>query len=94
MKIKEFKKYVDEAYKNGKDDDVEFWLELENEGVMCELKSIGQFHIKRDMTITVSPNGRKIYSSKELTKEELDLKTQRDNLVKKLQTIESVLLED
>lgn len=46
------------------------------------------------MTITVSPNGRKIYSSKELTKEELDLKTQRDNLVKKLQTIESVLLED
>lgn len=36
MKIKEFKKYVDEAYKNGKDDDVEFWLELESEDVMCE----------------------------------------------------------
>ena len=76
MKIKDFKKYVDEAYKNGKDNDIEFWLQLEDEEVMCELESIGQFHIVRDMTITVKTIGNKIYSSKELTKEQLDLREQ------------------
>lgn len=94
MKIKDFKKYVDEAYKKGEDNDVEFWLQLEDEEVMCELESIGQFHIVRDMTITVKPIGNKIYSSKELTEEQLDLKEQRDKVIKKLQKIESVLIED
>lgn len=94
MKIKDFKKYADEAYKNGEDNDVEFWLQLEDEEIMCELESIGQFHIVRDMTITVKPIENKIYSSKELTEEQLDLKEQRDKVIKKLQKIESVLIED
>lgn len=94
MKIKDFKKYVDEAYKKGEDNDVEFWLQLEDEDVMCELESIGQFHIVRDMTITVKPIYNKIYSSKELTEEQLNLKEQRDKAIKKLQKIESVLIED
>lgn len=95
MKIKEFKKYIDEAYKksdNG-NEEVEFWLQLEDEVVLCELESIGQFHIVKDMTVTIRPNENKIYSNKELTDEELNFKKQRDELIKKIQRIESVLIE-
>ena len=94
MKIKEFKKYVDEAYKNGKDDNVEFWLELEDDSIMCELESIGQFHIVRDMTITIRPSGSKVCSTKELSDEQLDFKGQRDNLERKIQKIQRIINEN
>ena len=94
MKIKEFKKYVDEAYKNGENDNVEFWLELEDDSIMCELESIGQFHIVRDMTITIKLSGSKVYSSKELSDEQLDFKEQRDNLERKIHKIQRIINED
>lgn len=62
--------------------DIEFWLKLQDDEIPCYIDSIGQFSVIPDITLTVAPNSNKIYSTRELTKEEYDYKTKYDNILK------------
>lgn len=92
MKIKELKEYIDEAYTRGKECDVEFWLKLEDDVIMCDLESIGQFNIIPDMTITIKiADEQKVYSTKKLTKEQIDYRKKYEELSKTLEEIRALL---
>lgn len=95
MKIKELKQFIDEAYKKGKENDVEVWLRLDDgEEIIGEIESIGQFNIVPDMTITFKPAGDKIYGSRPLTKEQLDYKRKYENLQKKINKFLDLVMEE
>ena len=52
MKIKELKRLVDKAYKNGKDADVEFYLINNKLGIVeLVLDYVGQFSVIPDIVI-------------------------------------------
>lgn len=87
MKISEFKKYVDEAYKKGKDADVEFWIILDDgTEFIAELESLGQFNFIPDMTVTVKPanNEQKIYTTKIVDEKQFDYREAYTKLVKEI----------
>lgn len=97
MKISELYAYIEQAMgenKQNADCDVEFWLHLQDTQVICELESIGQFNVIPDMTITIKPNDNKIYSSKELSKEELEFKQKYENLQKRIEKVSYILLNN
>lgn len=94
MKIAELKKYVDAAYKKGKDCDVEVWIELEGSSILGEIESIGQFNFVPDMTLTIKPKGNnKIFSTKPLSKEQFDYKQKYEKISKKLEKLKGILNE-
>ena len=95
MKIKELKEIVDKAYKNGEENDIEFYIELNDTTIMCDLERVGQFHIIPDMTITFKISSEtKIYSSKPLTKEQINYRKKCMKLEEKINAIYSILNED
>ena len=89
MKIKQLKELVDNAYKNSKEGnaEVDCWLQLEDDTVMCDIERVGQFQVIPDMTITFKPTGDTIYSYSELTEEQLDYKKKYEELEKRLEEI-------
>lgn len=96
MKIKELKRYVDKAYKKGKDCKVEVWFLLDDDtSIMCDIDSIGQFHIIPDMTITfkISDGNNKIYCSEPISKEQMDYRKKYNNLKREAEKISEILRE-
>ena len=90
MKIKELKEFVDKAYENGKECDVEFWIKLDDgTDLLAELESIGQFYTIPDMTLTLKPSDkeRKIYTTKIVDEKQFDYKKAYQKLVRKIQEI-------
>lgn len=90
MKIKELKKYVDKAYENGEECDVEFWIELDDgQSFIADVESIGQFNLVPDMTITVKPKneGNKIYTTKIVDVEQFNYRDAYQTLVKNLEEL-------
>ncbi|MBR6689738.1 MAG: hypothetical protein IKL65_00205 [Bacilli bacterium] len=95
MKIIELKELVDKAYEKGKDCDVEVWLHLDDdEEVMGEIESIGQFDLVPDMTITFKTNEGKVFGSEPLTEEQLNYKNRYEKLKKKICKVSEILVEE
>lgn len=90
MKIAEFKKYIDEAYKKGKDAEVEFWIKLDDETeLIADLESLGQFSVIPDMTVTVKPsnNEQKIYTTKIVDEKQFNYREAYKKLVKEIKKL-------
>ena len=90
MKIKELKKYVDNAYKKGKECEVEFWIKLDDgTDIISELDSIGQFSFIPDMTITIKPknNEQKIYTTKIIDEKQFNYRKAYLDLQKEIQRL-------
>lgn len=95
MKIKELKEIVDIAYKNGKNNDIEFYIQLEDLTIMCDVESIGQFHVIPDMTLTFKlSDDTKIYSSKPLTGKQIGYRKKCRKLEEKINAIYSILEQE
>lgn len=93
IKIKKLKELVDNAYNNSNNGEaeVECWLQLEDDCVLYDIDSIGQFHVIPDMTITFKPRTNKIYSSNILTEEQLNYKEKYEELKNRLDKIRNLL---
>lgn len=94
MKIIELYNLLDKAIKdneNCKECDIEFWLHLVDDNVLCSLESIGQYGVIPDITIAVKPNNNKIYSSNELSEENLNYKKKYENLKNKIIRASNIL---
>lgn len=95
MKISKLKELVDIAYEKGPDCDVEIWLHLDNdEEILCEIESVGQFNIVPDMTITFKSIDGKVISSEPLSEEQLDYKKRYNKLQQKINKALNVLTEE
>lgn len=94
MKIIELYNLLDRAIKDNescKECDIEFWLHLTDDTILCSLENIGQFEVIPDITITIKPNDDKIYSSNELSEEDLNYKKKYENLKNKIIEASNIL---
>lgn len=94
MKIKELYDCLEQAIGEDKkfgECNIEFWLQLEDEEVMCDVCDVGQYHIIPDMTITVKPESDKIYSTEPLSKEQLDYKKKYEDLKEVINNIRRLI---
>ena len=93
MTIKELKEIVDKLYENSNKGsaDVEAWLQLEDDTILCEIERIGQFNIIADMTITFKPVSDKVNNTQTLTEEQLDYRRKYEELEKRLNKIRDII---
>lgn len=96
MTIKELKNIVDKAYNKGKDCNVEFYIEVnEDEQFMVDIDYIGQFNAIPDMTISFKLTDDSIdLKSKKLNTKTIDYKKKYRELKNKLDKIEKILYEE
>lgn len=96
MTIKELKDIVDKAYNKGKDCNVEFYLQLnEDESAMVDISYIGQFNVIPDMTISFKLTNDSIdLKSKKLNAKIVDYEKKYRELKNKLDKIEKILYEE
>lgn len=96
MTVKELKDIVDKAYNKGKDCDVEFYLQFnEDESAMVDISYIGQFNAIPDMTIGFALTDDSIdLKSKKLNIKTVDYKKKYRELKNKLDKIEKILYEE